>query len=256
MFTKKWHPNSGYCIKPEYIFDDCWRKAEEFGPLTGSPEYLKLHGSTNWLTPYQTVNLTTGQPYTLNGYAMDKLYVFLKASHPYETYENRYWGPYDAFSYCYYPPNLPLSIDTKKKGYKLISFLSAYDLPEHGKIVQDVNTVYSMPLIVPPIRNKKYMRYGKIFSRLWGRAETAISKCRQLYLIGYSFPDTDTVSKNMFKKAISQNKGIDKIVIINPSPQRIENILVNEFGINPSKIKVRAECFKAGISDAGRILDC
>lgn len=247
MCTNRWFPNDGYYIKPEYIFNDGWHKPDEFDYLKGSPQYLKLHGSTNWLIPIHGVNLTTGQPYTLNGYAMNKLFVFFKATHSYETYEDRYWGPYQPFSYCYYPPNLPLSIDTIRKGYKLIRAVSAIDLPEHGKVVVDENKVYSMPLIVPPVRNKQYARYGKIFSELWEHAENAISQCKHLYLIGYSFPETDVVAKNMFKKAISKNQKLEKIIIINPNPERINTILTKDFAVNVSKVIVRSKRYDGKI---------
>jgi len=88
LSTNRWFPNDGYCIKPEYIFNDGWWEPPKFDYLKGGPKYIKLHGSTNWLMPYHGINLTTGELFTFNAYAMDKLYVFLKATHPYETYLN------------------------------------------------------------------------------------------------------------------------------------------------------------------------
>jgi hypothetical protein len=184
---------------------------------------------------------------------MDKLFIFLRATKQYKTYENRCWGKYEPFSYCYYPPDLPLSLDTVSKGKQLIRIVSAYDLPENGKIVAGETTVYSMPLIVPPVRNKQFTKYGKIFADLWGRAEIAISECSYLYLIGYSFPDTDIESRNMFRRALERNNNIDKIIVLNPNPQRIEEVLTGCFNISSSKIEIRPERFADSLK--GSILD-
>ncbi len=253
MSTHKWSPHDGYCIKPEAIFDDDWKTPEAFESISGGPRYIKLHGSTNWLTPYHGVNFTTGKECTLSGYGMDKLFVFVKATSPYNTYENRYWGPYEPFSYCYYPPNLPLQDDTPK-GRTSVRILSAIDLPEHGKVVVGDRAVFSMPLIVPPVRNKQYNRYGKIFSILWSRAEAEISRCKELYIIGYSFPDTDIVSRSLFDKALRANTVLQRVVIVNPYPKRVQALFLNEFKVPSSKIVVRAECFDVPITGSKKLL--
>jgi len=168
---------------------------------------------------------------------------------------NRYWGPYETFSYCYYPPNLPLSVDTVKDGKKWIMGVSAIDLPEHGTIMPDVKKVFSMPLIVPPVRNKQYARYGKIFSELWNLAEKSICECKKIFIIGYSFPDTDTVSRDMFRRAIYKNKEIEKFVIINPNSDRIVSILTKDFGVDASKIITKAAGFDIRLLENSKILD-
>ncbi len=254
LSTHKWSPHNGYCIMPESIFDDGWKTPDAFEPAMGGPGYIKLHGSTNWLAPYHGVNLTTGEKFTFSRYGMDKLFVFLAATQPYETYEDRYWGPYEQFSYCYYPPNLPLLEDSTPKGRVKVRMVSAIDLPEHGKVVIGDNIVYSMPLIIPPVRNKQYGRYGKIFSRLWSRSEVEISKCEELYIIGYSFPGTDMASRNLFNKAMRANSVLQRVVIINPDPERVQALLRNEFGVSKSKIVSRTEYFDVPLTGSARIL--
>lgn len=254
MSTNRWSPNNGYLIKPESIFEDGWKKPEDFECLTGGPTYIKLHGSTNWLTPYHGTSMMDGKLHVLSRYAMDKLFVFLKATRRYETYEDRYWGPYEPFSYCYYPPNLPVTRDDIQKDHMAMRVVSAFDLPEHGKIVDNDKNVYSIPLIVPPVRNKQYARYGQIFANLWRYAEMAISRCQELYVIGYSFPQTDWASKNMFANVLKRNRILDRVVIMNPHPESIEQLFVNEFKIEASKIIVRAERFDVPISDTSTFL--
>lgn len=240
--SNRWSPDIGYCIKPEFIFNNEWIKPEEFKIENNSISYLKLHGSTNWLTPYHSINFSTGEDFSFSKYGMEKLFVFLKSTGEYKTYINRYWGPYKPFSYCYYPPNLPLVAYTKP-GKRLVMVVSAFDLHEHGKIDDNVKDVFSMPLLVPPIRNKQYKKYGKIFNTLWDLAEKSIEHCNELYIIGYSFPKTDIASKEMFKKALVKNKMINKIIIINPNPKNIEDIFLKELKIDNSKVEIRQKKF-------------
>ena len=70
-----WSPSNGYCIRPEGIFDDQWRYPDATDDIEDGPLYLKLHGSTNWLAPYHSVHLTSGEEYSVSKYAMDKLFV-------------------------------------------------------------------------------------------------------------------------------------------------------------------------------------
>ena len=244
--TGKWSPSNGYLLAPEAIYDDGWKTPDAFPVPDSVPLYLKLHGSTNWLTAYHTsgVHLKTKDKITLSRYAMDRLYVFLSATREYPTYERRYWGPYQPFSYCYYPPNIPAPRDDTSPGYLGIRIVVAPDLREHSKYVIDEKDTFSMPLIVPPVKNKQYQRYGNLFSVLWGVAEQALSLCDDLYLIGYSFPETDIASRDLFRIAIGCNTNLKKIIIINPMPDRIVALLTNDFGLNPSIIEVRRQKFE------------
>jgi hypothetical protein len=252
--TGKWSPVNGYAIAPEAIFDDGWQSIENFASTTGGPQFLKLHGSTNWLTPYYIINLSTGERRTLSGYAINKLFIFIKATTPYQTYENRYWGPYEPFSYCYYPPDLPCQRDDTPPGYVSYRAICAPDLPEHAKFYVDDKSVYSMPLIVPPVKDKQYLRYGEIFSVLWEKASKALSECEELYVIGYSLPPTDHVAKDLFREALKKNANLKSIIIWNPSPSNLEELFINDFGINKLKLRIKAERFDPLKSPTSKIL--
>jgi len=179
--------------------------------------------------------------------------VFIRATHAYETYEGRYWGPYEPYSYCYYPPNLPTARDDTKEGH-VIRVLSAPDLPGHGRYTVDEKDVFSMPLIIPPVRNKQYQRYGGIFSTLWTLAEESLVQCKELFVIGYSFPSTDLATRQMFKDGLRRNQSLSKVVIINPHPESIVDLLINELGVEPSKLEVRKERFEVRYSHKGPLL--
>ena len=252
--TEKWSPVNGYAITPEAIFDDGWQPIENFECNTNGPQYLKLHGSTNWLTPYHFIDFSTGQRRTLSGYAINKLFVYIKATTQYQTYENRYWGPYRPYSYCYYPPDLPCQRDDTPPGLIGVRVVCAPDLPEHATISISDKSVYSMPLIVPPVKDKQYLRYGEIFSVLWGKASEALSETEELYVIGYSFPQTDYVAKDLFREALKKNNKIKKIVIWNPSPSNLEELFVNDFGVSKQKLHIKAERFDPMKKPTSKIL--
>lgn len=244
MATGNWSPIDGYSVIPHAVFDDGWKEVKDFRYKASQISYVKLHGSTNWLSPYHGFNPSTGQPFTLSYYGMDKLFIYWQASKPYDTYENRCWGPYQPFSYCYYPPNLPLSRDDIKPGYVNVTTIIAPDLPDHGRVIIGEKDVYSMPLIVPPLRDKRYDIFGPILTELWDKADSAISECETLYIIGYSFPDTDVLARTMVGDALKRNHSLERIVIINPNPDRIESLLTKELGVRESFLEIRREGFQ------------
>jgi len=98
-----WKTDFGYCIKPEKIYKNKWIKPDveniKFNKL------IKLHGSTNWITTYPIPD--KNQIFKLNQ-TIDKsaFYVYENTKEPYSCYDGRYEGPYEAFSYFYYPPNI------------------------------------------------------------------------------------------------------------------------------------------------------
>lgn len=111
-----------------------------------------------------------------------------------------------------------------------------------------------MPLIVPPVRNKQYLRYGEIFSVLWGKASEVLSECEELYVIGYPFPSTDHVAKDLFQEALRKNSNLKKVVIWNPSPTNLEKLFIDDFGTDKEKIHIKAEKFDSLKEPASRIL--
>ena len=252
--TGTWSPVNGYAIQPEAIFNDGWHSVDNIENSLNGPLYLKLHGSTNWLTPYHFIDLSTGENRTLSGYAINNLFVYHKATTQYQTYENRYWGPYEPFSYCYYPPDLPCERDDTPTDYISARIVCAPDLPEHAKYTIGDKSVFSMPLIVPPVRDKQYLRYGKIFSNLWEKASNALLKCEELYVIGYSFPQTDYVAKDLFRESLKKNRKLKKVVIWNPSPEHLKKLFADDFGIEKTKIHVKAENFVPLKEPTSRIL--
>lgn len=70
------------------------------------------------------------------------------------------------------------------------------------------------PLIIPPIPNKPITK-ASIFAHLWTTAYEYIHEAKELVIVGYSCPPTDTLARTMFTHFNPSN--IEKITIIDPN---------------------------------------
>jgi len=82
----------------------------------------------------------------------------------------------------------------------------------------DINGRYVSPIIITPEIHKgaAYKRYAHVFDRLWELAEKTLYQCKNLVLIGYSFPKSDTRTKELFERAFYRNNNLENLTIINP----------------------------------------
>lgn len=70
------------------------------------------------------------------------------------------------------------------------------------------------PLIIPPIPNKP-LTTSSLFRFLWTLAYEYMHEARQLVIIGYSCPPTDTLARTMFSQFKSQN--LESVSIVDPN---------------------------------------
>jgi hypothetical protein len=110
----------------------------------------------------------------------------------------------------------------------------------------------SISLIIPPVKRKEYDYYGELFGGLWSQAEEALSRAEAISIIGYSFPETDTQSQNLFKRAMAKRKRHPRISITNPNPEHAVRVLRDICGIPGSRINVRRTFFEADF-DQGKL---
>jgi len=82
-------------------------------------------------------------------------------------------------------------------------------MPEGGA---ESDGLPSVPLIVPPVRQKRYDLYGDLFTGIWEEAETALSKASRIIVIGYSFPRTDLKSHELFRQAFMRRSSIPEVL--------------------------------------------
>jgi len=102
------------------------------------------------------------------------------------------------------------------------------------RISQDLNKHFStdenedIPFIVPPTWNKS--EYNTLVTNVWNRAALEISKARNIYIIGYSFPKSDSFFKYLYALGTIDNDKIRRLWVVNPDSQveisnRYEEIL-------------------------------
>jgi hypothetical protein len=233
-----WKTDFGYLVVPHLVHRNGW--VHPAPQTTDAPFLLKLHGSTNWLTSYNTME--GGRPALMQTSDPSTLYVYESTNGPYATYAGRYMDGYEPFSYGYYPPNLP--DDPGKSAPEGRVFFRARPkfpwVPEGGASDKGLP---SMPLIIPPAKAKTYDLFGSLFKTIWSAAEDVLCEAEHIILIGYSFPRTDHQSNSLFKGALSRRTSMPYVSIVDPYPGRPADKFRQEFGITDDHLSIYAEPF-------------
>jgi hypothetical protein len=233
-----WTTDKGYFVTPYLIYRNEWVSPKP-SEKANFPYLIKLHGSTNWLTSYMIAE--NGKFKLLQEIKPEEFFVYESTIKPYNTYDGRFMSGYNDFSFGYYPPNLPLNGEKLPDNMLLTRTILRTGYNPKG-ISEDKGLV-SMPLIIPPVQDKKYDFYGNLFTGLWGKAEESLIKTDKITLIGYSFPKTDIKTDELFKNAFSKRQTMPEIIIINPFPESIVEKFIFDYGILKDKIKVYKEYF-------------
>jgi len=236
--TTDWNPDNGYLIKPQYIYKDKWINPNEI-PSKNYPYLLKLHGSSNWLTSHPIPK--AGKLVPTQEQSIEDFCVYVNNERPYYCFKGRYSEGYDDYSYGYYPVNLPFEGKRPPEGKLLVR--GSIKNPSMKEGTSSDKGLNSIPLIIPPVKNKKYDNFGNLFQTLWDKAEQELVEASEIYIIGYSFPKTDYRSTELFKKAFLKRTDMPKITIINPIPELIEERFKYDFGITNDKLTVIKDFF-------------
>ncbi|HEU0078847.1 MAG TPA: hypothetical protein VFQ76_14430 [Longimicrobiaceae bacterium] len=245
-----WRPDWGYGIRPQSVFRDGWDTPSP-APTDPGPTVLKLHGSANWITSH-TAFLREGLALTQSS-SPGTVYVFEHATRPYAAYAGRYMDGYEPFSYGYYPPNiLDDAGRSADPGYVLIQARPKFPwIPESTTSDEGLVT---MPLIIPPVKEKRYGMFGELFTTLWAQAEDALATADEIVLIGYSFPHTDHRSNRLFLDAFSRRATIPRVTLVDPAPDRIRDKFLYEFGIPETHLRVHPVYFTETSFDDGSVV--
>jgi hypothetical protein len=238
-YNTSWSLNSGYYITPQKVYQNGWCKSESG---SSSNLLLKLHGSSNWISSYPVDNYQTRDIDFLHEGPKNMFYAYESTEEPYACYDGRYMCGYEDFSMGYYPPNIPV----KKYNSNIISanHKICQIIPRNGSNPRGKSSdegIESMPVIIPPVENKSYDFYGNLFPTLWNKAEEVLSQAETIYILGYSFPVTDTYSSDLFKNAFIRRKTIPNIMIVNPFPEKVVHKFKIEFGIPQNKMKIYSD---------------
>ena len=151
-------------------------------------------------------------------------------------------GEYEPLSYGYYPPNI---LDDPgrpvREGYSIIR--ARLKVPWKPEGTSGRSGLVSMPLIIPPVKEKNYEMFGELFAHLWNEAQNALEAAEHIIIIGYSFPRTDHRSNKLFLDAFSKRKTVPRVSIVNPSPEQVRDKFLYEFGIPSDYLSVYREYF-------------
>lgn len=235
-----WRVDSGYGFSPKQVFRNGWMAPTPALCDVNAPKLLKLHGSSNWLTSHTTIDgtdlsLTQASP-------ANSVWVVEDATAPYDCYAGRFMPGYERLSFGYYPPNL--KDDPGKSAPEGMTFIQAR--PRHPLMPEGASGdsgLVSVPLIIPPVRNKRYDFYGSLFTVLWDEAEKLLTHASRIIVIGYSFPKTDLKSLELFKRAFVARDTLPEVTILDPSPSNAAEIFSRTLGIPSSHLTVLNEYF-------------
>ena len=67
--------------------------------------------------------------------------------------------------------------------------------------------------IIPPVLDKTNFYSNHILKAIWQRAHNKLSNAENIYIFGFSFPETDYSIKFLFQSALKNNKTCNVYVI-------------------------------------------
>lgn len=126
--------------------------------------------------------------------------------------------------YCFYPPNIPSKF-----------FASAHLTAPPGKIFVSAapkgifapfaepnrHGVPASPLLITPVRQKKYDLYKGAVDGLWTQAARLFETAQKLMIVGYSFPPTDTRALELLANALKARPGQISVEVVSPDAAQI-----------------------------------
>ena len=101
---------------------------------------------------------------------------------------------------------------TKRLGYGALSSFTQTLLKQ---AIDDQATL--TPLIIPPMLGKASTR--NIICRQWYSAIDALRLAAQIWIVGYSFPQTDAFMQRLLHEGLSKNRVLDRLVIADIQPE-------------------------------------
>jgi hypothetical protein len=249
--TGCWSPNEGYGSRFTSILDGIWRtKVDQDASIDHGWRLFKLHGSTNWLVPYRGVAPATLE---LRSTVNDdtKVFLYWQSSLPFETFHGRWHGGYESTCYGYYPPNLPADcfpseLISAPPGHTLmtINFAPIFSPFEEPR----TRGIPSSPLMLTPVRQKRYEDYPTVIEPLWQQAEKAIFEADRIIIIGYSFPATDTRSIRLLQESLQSRPAQIDVWIVDPNAESIASRL-KASGLDKAKgVRIDLRAFEDLIS--------
>jgi len=256
MSGGNWSPDDGYGVSFLKLYDKGWRDPK---PNVVGPKLLKLHGSTNWLVPYATWRLDTGERCMIFP-ADAKSPAILTWDFSFEPVVTGVGieihvgsSPWISRPIPQPPERLaqPVCIidssvyyscykDRWRTGYGPFSYFFPPDHPE--------TNVPLMPLIVAPVLFKMYDEFAYVLDPLWKEAERELQLADKVVIIGYSLPATDDRAADLLRTAVARQEQ-PIIEVVNPHPEHVVKRLISLIGVDETKVKPIPSDFAAYIHE-------
>jgi hypothetical protein len=249
-----WSPNNGYGFRFDAAMDSTWKsKVQGSCQFKTNWKLMKLHGSTNWLVPlvgvhFQTVKFQSIVPNS------ERVFLYWHSNLAYSTHKGRWRGGYAPTCYCYYPPNIPGRYFERAEisappGRVFVRFTPRINSPFSEL---DEQGVPSSPVLITPVRQKKYDMYTSTIGSVWKQAEERLKTAKRIVIIGYSFPPTDVRPMKLLKSALNARKGEIELEIVAPGAADIVSRIGEKILAKAKKLTVhnmKFEDYLAGLYD-------
>jgi hypothetical protein len=98
------------------------------------------------------------------------------------------------------------------------SRITAQGMKELRKQMHDVA---DEPVLVPPTWSKG--EYHREIATVWARAAKELAQARQIFVLGYSLPDTDQFFRLLFALGTEGTSILNRIVVFDPNPGPVES---------------------------------
>ncbi len=109
------------------------------------------------------------------------------------------------------------------------------------------------PFIVPPTWNKTM--YHKSISNIWNKASACLSKAKNIFVIGYSLPETDAFFKYLFSLGTNSRTRIRKFCVINPDTNGTKERYTELLGPQmKERFSYVSKTFEHGLEELEKIL--
>lgn len=119
------------------------------------------------------------------------------------------------------------------------------------KIIFKEQELLPIPIIIPPTWNKLEFSYNFEIAKVWQKAAEELSNAENIFVVGYSYPETDNFFKYFLALGILGEKLIKKFWIFNPD-QSIEDRFKSLLG---PRINKKYKFEKIPFSEAIKYLD-
>ena len=107
-----------------------------------------------------------------------------------------------------------------------------------------IDGVPSSPLLITPVRQKKYDMYQSTIQNIWKQAKIAMNSADRIVFIGYSFPPTDTVPMELIRKTLELRQQSLSVEFVSPSAEDIASRIGDSFLSKAGDVKIHPMRFE------------